>query len=237
MTTPQTLYQDDYLLVLEKPAGWVVNQAKTTRGQETVEEWLRENFSYPLIFLPNLRAGIAHRLDKDTSGVLLVAKDEKSLRTLQRQFKNRLVKKEYWALLHEKVPSEGAINMPVGRLPWRRERFGVAPGAKPALTYFEKKGWYQNSGGEDFSLVAVFPQTGRTHQIRVHFSHLGYPLVSDPFYVGKKRLKSDLLWCPRLFLHAKKIGFYHPKSNKWVEFVSELPADLKKALKSLKKKD
>ena len=98
-------------------------------------------------------------------------------------------------------------------------------------------GWYQNSGGEDFSLVAVFPQTGRTHQIRVHFSHLGYPLVSDLFYAGKKRLKSDLLWCPRLFLHAKKIGFYHPKNNKWVEFVSELPADLKKALKSLKRKD
>jgi len=126
MTTPQTLYQDDYLLVLEKPAGWVVNQAKTTRGQETVEEWLRENFSYPLIFLPNLRAGIAHRLDKDTSGVLLVAKDEKSLRTLQRQFKDRLVKKEYWALLHGKVPGEGTINMPVGRLPWRREEMPIS---------------------------------------------------------------------------------------------------------------
>lgn len=237
MIVPQILHEDNSLLVLDKPASWIVNQAKTTRGQKTVEEWLKENFSYPLIYQPNLRAGIAHRLDKDTSGLLLVAKDEKSLRTLQRQFKNRLVKKEYWALLHGKVPSEGVINMPVGRLPWRKERFGVAPSAKPALTYFEKKGWYQNFGGEDFSLVAVFPQTGRTHQIRVHFSHLGYPLVSDPFYAGKKRLKSDLLWCPRLFLHAKKIGFYHPKSNKWVEFVSELPADLKKALKNLKKKD
>jgi len=234
---PQILYEDNCLLVLDKPAGLIVNQAKTTRGQETVEEWLRENFSYPLIFLPNLRAGIIHRLDKDTSGVLLVAKDGKSLKVLQRQFKDHLVKKEYWALLHGRVPSEGTINMPVGRLPWKRERFGVMAGAKPALTYFERKELYQSSKGEYFGLVAVFPKTGRTHQIRVHFSYLGHPLVSDSFYVGKKRLKQDLLWCPRLFLHARKISFYHPKSNNWVEFVSELPTDLKKALKSLEKKD
>lgn len=235
MTAPQVLYQDDCLLVLGKPAGWVVNQAKTTRGQKTVEEWLRENFSYSIVSSPNLRAGIAHRLDKETSGILLVAKDEKSLKILQRQFKDHLVKKEYWALLHGKVPSEGTINMPVGRLPWKRERFGVMAGAKPALTYFKREKIYQGLGGEYFSLVAIFPKTGRTHQIRVHFSYLGHPLVSDSFYVGKKRLKSDLLWCPRLFLHAKKIGFYHPQGNNWVEFVSELPSELKQALSALKR--
>ncbi|MBP8590895.1 RluA family pseudouridine synthase [Candidatus Shapirobacteria bacterium] len=233
MIAPRVLYQDDCLLVLEKPAGWVVNQAKTTQGQKTVEEWLRENFSYLIVSLPNLRAGIVHRLDKETSGLLLVAKNEEILNNLQCQFKNHLVKKEYWALLHGKVPNGGTISMPVGRLPWKRERFGVMAGAKPSLTYFERKELYRGSEGEYFSLVTVFPKTGRTHQIRVHFSYLGHPLVSDSFYVGEKRLRSDLRWCPRLFLHARKIGFYHPESNNWVEFVSKLPYGLKKALLTL----
>ena len=99
MTAPQTLYQYDYLLVLDKPAGWIVNQAKTTRGQGTVEEWLRENFSYPLIFLPNLRAGIAHRLDKDTSGVMVLARHVAAETELQRAFANKTIRKTYLALV------------------------------------------------------------------------------------------------------------------------------------------
>jgi 23S rRNA pseudouridine1911/1915/1917 synthase len=215
------IFEDDYLLVINKPSGLTVNSAETTKGQETLEDLLPKSSL--------LRRGIVHRLDKDTSGLLLVAKDQRALSDLQRQFKERQVKKTYLALVHGRVsPQSGTINLPVARQPFNRHRFGVFITGKPASSEYRVKQAFK-----DYSLLEVFPKTGRTHQIRVHFKHLGHPLVSDPLYGGKKTLKKDLLWCPRLFLHSNKIEFSHPESKKTINLEVPLPNDLQTALKKI----
>jgi len=226
---PVVIYQDDFLLVLNKPPGWVVNRAQTTKHQQTIQDWLEDNFQFSIFNFQELRSGIVHRLDKDTSGILLMAKTKKTFENLQAQFKKRQVKKEYRALAHGILPSSDRINAPVGRLPWARKKFGVLPGGRAAETEFKRMGVFEKDG-EKFSLVQVFPKTGRTHQIRVHFRYLGYPLVADFTYGGRKRARSDQKWCPRIFLHAQKIGFFHPQSGKWQECEVKLPKDLKDVL-------
>ena len=229
---PVVIYQDNFLLVLNKPPNWVVNRAQTTKNQQTIQDWLEDNFSrlsgIPL-WRDNFRSGIVHRLDKDTSGILLIAKTKKTFENLQAQFKKRQVKKEYRALIHGVLPLSDKITAPVGRLPWARKKFGVLPGGRAAETEFKLMGVFEKDG-EKFSLVQVFPKTGRTHQIRVHFRYLDYPLVADFTYGGRKRARNDQKWCPRIFLHAQKIGFFHPQSGKWQEYEVELPKDLKDAL-------
>jgi len=229
---PQIVYQDDFLLVLNKPPNWVVNRAQTTKNQQTIQDWLEDNFQFSIFNFQELRSGIVHRLDKDTSGILLVAKTQGTFENLQAQFKKRQVKKEYRALVHGTLPLSGKITAPVGRLPWARKKFGVLPGGQAAETKFKRIGVFMKDG-EKFSLVQVFPKTGRTHQIRVHFRYLGYPLVADSTYGGRKRAKNDQKWCSRVFLHAQKIGFFHPKSKKWQEYEVELPKDLKDVLEIL----
>ena len=122
--------------------------------------------------------------------------------------------------------------MPVGRLPWNRERFGVLPGGRTAETDYEVISYYKNDK-DTFSLVDVSPKTGRTHQIRIHMKYLGYPLVADDFYAGRKTSREDKTWCPRLFLHAKSISFAHPRTNKKLSFQANLPNDLGKVLQKL----
>lgn len=215
------VFEDNYLLVINKPAGLTVNRADSTAGLETLEDLL------PFNSLP--RRGIVHRLDKDTSGLILVAKTAAALTDLQAQFKQRLVAKAYVALVHGRVePKDGSINLPVGRNPERRQRFMVIISGRPAVTRYEVKTYF-----EKYSLVSVYPKTGRTHQIRVHFKHLGHPLVADPFYLGEKRLKVDSSWCPRLFLHSQELSFRHPESQQLVKFEADLPDDLKTALKKI----
>ncbi len=235
---PKVIFEDKYLLILDKPSGWIVNKAKTTRGQKVIQAWLDKK-DHPLAKSRKYRSGIVHRLDKETSGVLVVAKTKDTFKNLQIQFKARKVEKKYLALVHGKVePEQGSIEVPVGRLPWNRERFGVLPGGRPAETNYQVVFYYLLSTAKPlahYSLLTLLPKTGRTHQIRIHLKHLRHPIVSDQFYAGRKTARSDRTWCPRLFLHASEISFKHPKSSKKVSFKSNLPYDLKKSLKKLSK--
>ncbi|MDD3531910.1 MAG: RluA family pseudouridine synthase [Candidatus Shapirobacteria bacterium] len=231
---PGIIYQDNFLLVLNKPPFWVVNRAQTTKGKITVEDWLENNFTFETIKKGNLRAGIAHRLDKDTSGVLLIGKTIKSLAKIQEQFFHRTVKKRYSALVHDIFPDDSQVMAPINRLPRDREKFGVVLGGKKAKTNFLRRAIYQRAG-ERFSLIWAFPKTGRTHQIRVHCQYLGHPIVADPNYVGRKRLRKDFLWCSRIFLHASAISFDHPETGEKISFQASLPKDLALALKKLEK--
>lgn len=230
METPEIIYQDKEILVLGKPSGWITNEAVTTTTQPVVQTWLRKNFDYELMGNREYRDGIVHRLDKETSGILVVAKTKEAFGELQRQFKEREVEKSYIALAHGKIePEEGEIKASVGRLPWRRDRFGVLPGGREAITLYKVLS-IMNYGSGQFSLLELKPKTGRTHQIRIHLKHIGHPIVGDEFYAGRKTARQDRKWCPRLFLHAATIKFTHPVSGKRVEFRTPLSQDLQNVL-------
>lgn len=230
MNQPQIIYQDKQILVINKPAGMVANRAESVKT-ETVQDWVEGVVPLPKnvdeIF--KSRSGLAHRLDKDTSGVMLIAKTPEALMELMRQFKDREVEKTYLALVHGKLdPKEGNITLPLGRMQGGRHKFGVDLSGKVSKTSYKVKKHYQG-----YSLVELYPKTGRTHQIRVVLKHLGHPIVGDTKYVGRKRAKTDSLWCKRQFLHAAKITFAHPKTKKRVTFEAELAEDLKTAKKKL----
>ena len=230
---PEIIFEDENLLILGKPSGWIVNEAVTTKDQSVLQTWLKENYKYPISDSKEYRSGIVHRLDKETSGIIIVAKDKQSFWKLQAQFKARTVKKEYFALAHGKVePKEGSIDAPVGRLPWNRERFGVLPGGRDAKTGYKVLGHYTLNTSH-YTLLELAPKTGRTHQIRIHLKHIGHPIVSDTFYAGRKTARVDRGWCPRLFLHAKGISFTHPKTAANVGYQATLPTDLESALDTL----
>ncbi|MDZ7587147.1 MAG: RluA family pseudouridine synthase [Patescibacteria group bacterium] len=219
------IFEDYDLLVVDKPAGMIVNRAQTTRGRLTLEDWLREEKKILIE-----RAGIVHRLDKETSGVLVVAKSEIVKEKLQAQFKARQVKKTYWCLTHGLVlPKNGNINLPISRNPFNRQRFGVFIGGREAVTDYQVINNY-HFNDQKFSLVEVQPKTGRTHQIRVHFKQLGFPLVADEWYGGRKTSKKDRIWCPRLFLQAMRLELIHPKSLQKLIFRISLAADLQRVI-------
>lgn len=233
MEKPKIIFQDGSIFVVDKPAGWITNEADTTTTQPVVQKWIRENFDYPLKGDKELRDGIVHRLDKETSGILLIAKTKEAFEKLQAEFKNREVQKAYLALLHGKVePAEGKIEATVGRLPWRRDRFGVMPGGRESVSEYKVVEFYAAERG-GYSLVEFHPKTGRTHQIRIHAKHIGHAIVADEFYAGRKTARNDRKTFPRLFLHASGISFIHPETGKMVEFESELPKDLSTVLKNL----
>jgi len=227
------IFEDDILLVLSKPAGQTVNSAQTTKGVVTTQDELEEYFG---IELPKEgiggRAGIVHRLDKETSGILLVAKTKTAFERLQSQFKRRTVDKEYLSLVHGETPFEDTIQAPVARNPKARTRFAVVVGGKSALTRYKRKGVYRR-GGEWYSLLNLQPKTGRTHQLRVHLKYVGHPVVSDPLYLSRRRLREDLEFCPRLFLHAFALSFTHPRSGARMRFEAELAEDLKNSFSRL----
>ena len=261
---PKIIFENESLIVLDKPSGWITNEADTTTNQPVIQTWLYQNLVYPISNTSLLRSGVVHRLDKETSGILLVAKTEAAFEDLQRQFKERIVKKTYIALLHGIVdPNEGEIKTEVGRLPWRRDRFGVLPGGRDSLTIYKVLSVFSSQLSDKglpvsrfigqterpnnlnpktenrkpitgyFSLVELYPQTGRTHQIRIHAKYIGHPIVSDEFYAGRKTARKDRLWCPRLFLHASGVTFNHPKTGSKIEFKSEIPEDLQSSLDKL----
>lgn len=243
------IYQDDHLMVINKPAGIVTTPADSVK-EETISDILQNEYKIGID-----RGGVVHRLDKDTSGILLVAKTQAVLEALQAQFKERTVVKKYQALLHGFSPESGQIEGDVGRNPGNREKFTVLQDGKEAVTLYkllnhfvmteEKIGEIfegfnkiqfrkmQKSGYGKFSLIDASPKTGRTHQIRVHFKYINHPLVSDEVYVGRKTSRLDRRWCKRQFLHAYFIQFKHPISNQLMEFSSQLPDDLKQALSCL----
>ena len=241
----QIFYEDDYLMVINKPAGVVVNRVKTEKG-ETVQDWIDNGTKVNRLtgqqaesFLQ--RSGIVHRLDKETSGCLIIAKTPEAFTELQRQFRAREVKKEYLALVHGMVePKEGTIKVPIARSHHDRDKFAVVVGGRISETGYEVLRTFkglallqqQGQALSELSLLRVFPKTGRTHQIRVHLKYFGHPLVSDEKYGGSIALE-DRKWCPRIFLHAAKIIFTHPVSKKSLSVNAPTPTDLEKVIKQL----
>jgi 23S rRNA pseudouridine1911/1915/1917 synthase len=233
---PEVLFKDDDILVVSKPAGMIVNNADTSRKVYTLQDWVQENFK-PKVGSSKSeaqtefekRGGIAHRLDKETSGVLIIARNEESFTNLQAQFKEHRIDKTYTALCHGKLVSEGEINVPIGRLPWNRMRFGVLPQGREAYTKFKVIKFLSLKTGrsvEALSLVEVYPKSGRTHQIRVHFQYVGFPIFADALYAGRKIFDNDKKYLNRHFLHASKITFSHPKSNEKMIIEAPLSPEL-----------
>lgn len=243
------LYEDDALLIISKPTGVIVNRSDTTKGEETVQDFVEKYLGlspyYSTKPIPEgefkspgetfkERSGIVHRIDKETSGILLIAKTLPAFIELQREFKERIVHKTYWALAHGKLPQEGEINVPVGRLPFNRKRFGVVAGGRESVTTYKVLAPYQNpKTKEPLTLVELYPKTGRTHQIRVHLKHLNRPIVSDELYAGRKTARDDRKKLGRLFLHAARITFLHPTTGKEMHLESPLPQELQEYLESL----
>lgn len=225
------LFEDDYLLAIDKPPGVVVNRADSVKG-ETVQDWMEKKCTMYNVqcTIENKdfrdRAGIVHRIDKETSGILLIAKTPQAFAELQRQFKERLVKKTYLAVVHGKlVPETGEIRAPVGRLPWNRERFGIVPGGKEAVTKYKV---YKNN--KDYTVVELYPETGRTHQIRVHLKYINHPIVGDYLYAGRKISRDDRKFAPRVMLHAKNITVIHPGTGKPLALEAPIPDDMKRII-------
>lgn len=231
MNQPVVLFEDSFLLILSKPAFLVVNRSQTS-GQPTLQDWLEDYLKLPDQGIGG-RAGIVHRLDKETSGVILVAKTEKAFAHLQAQFKQRQTEKKYLALVHGRVtPEKGVIRAPISRSPFDRKKFGIYLGGREAETEYQVKDYYQK-GKDIFSLLELTPKTGRTHQIRVHLKYLGYPVVGDQIYAGRKTARADRIWCPRQFLHAAQITFTHPQTGKRKTVRAPLSLELSRALKEL----
>ncbi|MCL5797528.1 MAG: RluA family pseudouridine synthase [Patescibacteria group bacterium] len=236
------VFEDGYLLVVEKPSGVVVNRAESVKG-ETIQDWAERKLSilnsqFPVNEANDFisRAGIVHRLDKETSGLLIIAKDPETFKLMQTQFKEREIEKRYFTLVHGQMPSiSGEIKASVGRLPWSREKFGVLPGGKEAITLYKCESLYGSLGQEKYTLLTAFPHTGRTHQIRIHLKYIGHSIVGDNLYAGRKVYRRDQKFCGRLFLHAKYIKFMHPYRKETLVLESELPQDLQDTLSSLEK--
>jgi len=225
------VYEDDSILVVNKPSGLVVNRSETWGGK-TLQGWLEDRFNLVDIGIGG-RAGVVHRLDKGTSGLLVVAKTERAFASLQAQFKDRVVRKRYLALAYGTVlPKEGIIDAPLSRHPRHRRKIAVVEGGRSAVTHFRVRR-YLKRGTQPLTFLEVAPKTGRTHQIRVHLAAFGNPLVGDILYGGRKRGRQGKEWCPRLFLHASYLGFNHPRTLRWVEFESELPSELAEVLGGL----
>ena len=219
------VYEDQDLLVVDKPAGLVVHPAPGHRGGTLVNALLARYPDLPID--ESKRPGIVHRLDKDTSGLLIVAKNEDARQKLQQQFKESRVRKVYIALVEGRVePERGVIEAPLGRDPRNRKRMAVIPhGGREARTEYRV---LEQLG--DQSLLEVRPQTGRTHQVRVHLAFIGHPVVGDATYGYRKQR----LGVARQFLHAHRLGFRLPSSEQEIELVSELPADLAGSLARLR---
>jgi len=216
------IYEDDDLLVVDKPAGLTVHPAPGHPGHTLVNALLA-HLPHLADIGDSLRPGIVHRLDKDTSGLMLVAKNSKAQANLIGQFKSHSVSKAYMALVRGRLtPETGIIEAAIGRDPRHRQRMAVVEGGREASTEYQVVKYIG-----DYTLLEVRPQTGRTHQIRVHLGAIGFPVVGDKIY----GVKAPFL--PRQFLHACWLGFSLPSSGEYIEFKSELPADLEKALEDI----
>jgi 23S rRNA pseudouridine1911/1915/1917 synthase len=213
------VYQDPDLVVIDKPAGLVVHPADGTPSGTLVNALLS---LFPDIagVGSEMRPGIVHRLDKDTSGLMVVARNESSYAFLSRQIEARKVNRRYVALVHGNIKEDkGIIDAPVGRHPQVRQKMAVGEfeGSRRAITNFEVLRRYG-----DYSLIDVAPVTGRTHQIRVHFDYIGHPLAGDQVY-GPGRGSRDM---SRQALHAYRLGLTHPSSGGYMEFDSPIPEDI-----------
>jgi 23S rRNA pseudouridine1911/1915/1917 synthase len=228
------LHADPDLIVLDKPAGLTVHPgAGQPRG--TLQNALIHHFP-ELSHLP--RAGIVHRLDKDTSGLLAIARNEGARRALTAALAERRIGREYLAIVQGVPVAGGTIEAPIGRHPRDRLRMAVVEGGRPAVSHFRVLERFAAQ-----ALLAVRLQTGRTHQIRVHLAHLGHPLVGDPLYGGRPRfpagaspaLRAALAAFPRQALHAHRLELTHPADGRPMHFLVEPPEDLRALLAALRR--
>lgn len=213
----EIVYQDADVIVVNKPQGMVVHPAHGTPDGTLVNALLYHVHDLSGIG-GELRPGIVHRIDKDTSGLLMAAKNDAAHKSLAAQLKDHSVTREYVALVKGILPNDsGKIDMPIGRDPKNRKRMTVTDrNAKEAVTRFEVLQRYT----EGYTLCRFRLETGRTHQIRVHMKHIGYPIAGDPLYGGEKR---NPFPTSGQLLHARKLGFVHPSTGKYMEFTAELP--------------
>lgn len=219
------------MLAVNKPAGILVHAANLKSSEETVADWLKAN--HPAVLKvgddPSLRPGIVHRLDRDTSGVLVIAKNQKYFDYLKSLFQGREVKKTYLALVNGRVDSGGLINKPIGLRNGSTKRTVTTKRArmiKEALTEYKVKKHLKTASGGEYTLLEVMPKTGRTHQIRVHLASIGHPILGDKIYGGKSKNSSG-----RLCLHAYSIEL--PLSNgKRIKITADPPPYLEKAFKT-----
>ncbi len=226
-------FADPALFVINKPAGLVVHPA-AGNPQGTLQNGLLHR-DPELVKLP--RAGIVHRLDKDTSGLLVVARTPAAHRSLVEQLQARSIKREYRALVAGVMPSGGTLDAPIGRHPVHRTRMAVVRGGKPAVTHYRVLERFRAH-----TWLKVELETGRTHQIRVHLAHLRYPLVGDQTYGGRFRLPAGmsahaaavLRGFQRQALHAAKLGLRHPETGDSLEWQAPLPTDMKELLEAMR---
>ncbi|MCU7358319.1 RluA family pseudouridine synthase [Enterococcus dispar] len=223
----EIVYEDEDVAVVNKPQGMVVHPS-AGHSHGTLVNGLLYQLNNLSTINDVVRPGIVHRIDKDTSGLLMVAKNNAAHESLAAQLKDKTSLRKYIALVHGDIAHEkGTIEAPIGRSKVNRKMQAVREDGKPAITHFtvlERFG--------DFTLVELQLETGRTHQIRVHMQYIGFPLAGDPTYGPKKTLKGN-----GQFLHAKLLGFTHPRTHEKMVFEAPLPAVFEKTLANLRKKD
>lgn len=227
------LYEDNTLIVLNKPAGLVVHPAAGNRTGTLQNALLHHDPA--LATVP--RAGIVHRLDKETSGLMVVAHSLQAHTHLVAQLQERSVKREYLALVQGEVIAGGTVDAPIGRHPVDRKRMAVVPSGKPAISHYRVEERFNG-----YSLLRVTLETGRTHQIRVHMAHIRYPIVGDPVYGGRLRIPAGLSEQERdviqsfrrQALHATQLGLLHPDSGEWMSWQAPPPEDMQHLIQVLR---
>ncbi len=229
----EIIYEDDSLIVINKPVGLVTHPGNGN--------WQGTLLNALLHHAPQLehvpRAGIVHRLDKDTSGLLVVAKTITAQTHLVRQLQYHTVKREYLALVLGNVERNGTVDAPIGRHPMHRTKMAITAKGKPARTHYRAIEYF-----EGCSLLECSLETGRTHQIRVHMHSIGHPLVGDPVYGGKPKstpqiIGEILVSFPRQALHARKLTFAHPCTDQTVTWEAQIPDDMKNLLQNLRQQN
>lgn len=220
------VYEDDDVLVVNKPQGMVVHPAPGHPDGTLVNALL---YHAPLSTINGeFRPGIVHRIDKDTSGLLMVAKTDRAHQSLTAQLKAKTNEREYVALVHGVIKeTRGTINAPLGRSPKNRQQQAVVANGRPAVTHFEVLKRYQH-----YTLVSCRLETGRTHQIRVHMKYINHPLAGDPVYGPRKTLPGN-----GQYLHARTLGFTHPVTGEAMTFTAPLPAWFEQQLVHLDRTD
>jgi 23S rRNA pseudouridine1911/1915/1917 synthase len=235
----EIVFEDDYLVVINKPAGLVVHPAAGAPSG-TLANALAYHFQHLSKHAGAIRPGIVHRLDKDTSGLLVVARTESAHEDLADQFRAREIYKSYMALVYGVVKQQsGRIEQPIARDPRNRTRMAIVAGGRGALSLYRVRRSY-----DAFTLLDVELKTGRTHQIRVHLSWLKHPVVGDELYSGGRensvqdvKLRAEIRKLKRQFLHAEQLGFRHPKTGEQMKFTAPLPPELASLLAVLEAQD